>query len=99
MALCCQRQKKGSPSARYLDLYTCGNLCLSSVLAKERMRGERMQWMASLVLALGYLGRRAVFALPHEVVALPGTTDTLSLRLFVAKSEVTLYLVLIRACT
>lgn len=51
------------------------------------MRGERMSWITSFVLAFGYLGRRAVFALPHEVVALAGTTDALSLRLFVTKSE------------
>lgn len=52
------------------------------------MRGERVRWIASFALALEYLGRRAtVLALPHEVVALPGTTDALSLRLFVAKSE------------
>ena len=53
-----------------------------------RMRGERIPWITSFVLTLGcLLGRTAVLALPHEVVAVPGTTDALSLRLFVAKSE------------
>lgn len=51
------------------------------------MRGERMSWITSFVLALGYVGRRAVIALPHEVIAPPGSTDALALRLFVAKSE------------
>lgn len=52
-----------------------------------RVRGERMSWVISFVLVFGYLGRSAVLALPHEVVARPGTTDALSLRLFVTKSE------------
>lgn len=51
------------------------------------MSGKRMPWFISFVLAFGYLGRIVVIALPHEVVALPGTTDALNLRLFVTKSE------------
>lgn len=47
-----------------------------------------MSWVVSVVLVMGYLGGVAVLALPHEVAALPGTTDALGLRLFVASSEV-----------
>ena len=57
------------------------------VVLRVDMSGERMSWIASLVLIMGYLGRRVVLALPHEVVALPGTTDALSLRLYVSSSE------------
>lgn len=65
-------------------LYLLGHF---RVVLRVDMSGERMSWIASLVLIMGYLGRRVVLALPHEVVALPGTTDALSLRLYVSSSE------------
>lgn len=41
--------------------------------------------LAVVALALGR--RKAAFALPHEVIPLPGTTEALSLNLYVKSSE------------
>lgn len=50
------------------------------------MRFEGVAWFVSAILAVSALERRVVTALPHVVVPEPGTTEALSLTLFVKSS-------------